>query len=31
MHVALTRATVACVIVGTEEEIARDARLAALR
>ncbi|MBA3375757.1 MAG: hypothetical protein H0U00_08090 [Actinobacteria bacterium] len=31
MHVALTRATLACVVVGTEEEIARDPRLAALR
>jgi hypothetical protein len=31
MHVALTRATLACVVVGTEEEITRDARLAALR
>jgi DNA helicase IV len=28
MHVALTRATLACVVVGTEEELARDARLA---
>jgi hypothetical protein len=28
MHVALTRATLACVVVGTEEEIARDPRLA---
>ena len=31
MHVALTRATLACVVVGTEEEIARDPRLAAMR
>lgn len=31
MHVALTRATLACVVVGTEEEIARDSRLAAVR
>ena len=31
MHVALTRATLACVVVGTEEEIARDPRLAAVR
>jgi hypothetical protein len=28
MHVDLTRATLACVVVGTEEEIARDARVA---
>jgi hypothetical protein len=31
MHVALTRATLACVVVGTEEEITRDPILAALR
>jgi hypothetical protein len=30
MHIALTRATVACVVVATAEEIAGDARLAAL-
>jgi hypothetical protein len=29
MHIALTRATVGCVVVATADEIARDARLAA--
>jgi hypothetical protein len=30
MHIALTRATVGCVVVATADEIARDARLAAV-
>ena len=30
MHVALTRATVGCVVVGTREELERDVRLKAL-
>jgi hypothetical protein len=29
MHVALTRATVGCVVVATREEVERDPRLAA--
>lgn len=31
MHIALTRATLGCVVVATGDEIARDARLAAVR
>ena len=31
MHVALTRATLSCVVVGSEEEIVRDPRLSAVR